>query len=649
VAPPRIADQVGRVLGGRFRLVAPIGTGASAHVYVAEDVKLGRRVAVKVLHPALAQDETFLRRFRAEAQAVAALRHPHVMQVFDWGEDDDGPYLILEYLSGGSLRDLLDRGHRLSPSQALLVGLHAAEALDYAHRRGLVHRDIKPANLLFDDEARLVIADFGLARALAEAAWTEPAGAIVGSARYASPEQARGSRVDGKADVYSLALVLVEAVTGSVPFAADTTIATLMARLDQDLAAPAAFGPMAAAIEGAGRALPDDRIDAAEFTRRLNAAAVHLSRPDPLPLRAADDDSGRARQERAVFDGDITILPPPAPAPVPGAAPADASPAGPHVAPPSSAVADAPAEGAGAGAAASPRRGRGRRVLLVLASLVVAAAIAGGAFAASVAARPKHAVPDLHARMVVDARAAVHNDHFTITESGRVNDEDVPAGAVVRQSPAAGGRAREGTAISVVVSKGPVLRTVPDLTGKTVPEVAALLTDRRLVLQQHDEFSDAIAAGVVSGWAPKGDVPRDSVVAVTFSKGKQPKQIPTLGDRLVDTWRKALEALGFRTKQDQAFSDDVPAGQVITSSPAPNDSATTDQEVTIVVSKGPDLVAVPDVSGLSVADADTELRRVGLYASAVQGSPVRTVRSSDPGAGHQVKRGAGVVLITRGG
>src|SRR4051794_851944 len=234
----RIADQVGRVLGGRYRLLAPIGTGASAHVYTADDVRLRRRVAVKVLHAALADDEAFLRRFRAEAEAVATLRHPNIMNVYDHGEDDGSPYLVLELLGGGSLRAMLDRGHRLTPSQALLVGMDAARALDHAHRRGLVHRDIKPANLLFDDEGRLCIADFGLARALAEAAWTEPAGAVLGTARYASPEQVQGSSVDGKADVYALALVLIEAVTGQVPFAADTTIATLMARLNTPLEVP---------------------------------------------------------------------------------------------------------------------------------------------------------------------------------------------------------------------------------------------------------------------------------------------------------------------------------------------------------------------------------------------------------------------------
>ena len=198
--------EVGRVLGQRYRIVAPIGMGASAQVFLADDARLRRRVAVKMLHEALAGDADFLRRFRAEARSAAALSHPNVVAVYDWG-DDEVAFIVTEYLAGGSLRALLDSGELLSPGQALLVGLEAARALDYAHRRGFVHRDIKPANLLFGEEGRLRVADFGLARALAEAAWTEPQGAVLGTARYASPELATGEQLTGKADVYSLALV----------------------------------------------------------------------------------------------------------------------------------------------------------------------------------------------------------------------------------------------------------------------------------------------------------------------------------------------------------------------------------------------------------------------------------------------------------
>src|SRR5271167_2224584 len=156
---PSITDSIGRVLGDRYRLVSALGTGASSHVYVADDVSLHRRVAIKVLHPSLTGDASFLRRFRAEARAVAALNHPNILKVYDWGEDGDAPYLVLEYLSGGSLRQVLDAASPLAPEQAVAIGIEAAAGLEYAHRRGLVHRDIKPANLLFDDDARLRIAD----------------------------------------------------------------------------------------------------------------------------------------------------------------------------------------------------------------------------------------------------------------------------------------------------------------------------------------------------------------------------------------------------------------------------------------------------------------------------------------------------------
>ncbi|MEL7208692.1 MAG: protein kinase, partial [Actinomycetota bacterium] len=165
MALTRMTDQIGRVLGGRYRLLAPIGAGASAQVFLAEDVRLRRRVAVKVLHDVLAEDEAFLKRLRAEARAVAQLRHPGILAVYDWSGGDDLPYLVSEFLGGGSLRAMLDQGSRLTPAQALLVGLETARALDHAHRRGFVHRDITPPNLLFDDDGRLVVADFGIARA----------------------------------------------------------------------------------------------------------------------------------------------------------------------------------------------------------------------------------------------------------------------------------------------------------------------------------------------------------------------------------------------------------------------------------------------------------------------------------------------------
>src|SRR4051812_25385379 len=282
-------DLAGRVLAGRYRLLVPIGTGASGRVYAAEDVRLARRVAVKVLHSALAEDAGFLRRFRAEAQVAASLHHPHIMAVYDWGEDEQ-PFMGVELLEGGSLRTMLDRGNALSGAQAARIGRDVAAALDYAHSRGIVHRDVKPANLLFDEHGNVRIADFGLARALAEASWTEPAGAVFGTARYASPEQARGVQLDARSDLYSLALVLIESVTGRLPFAADTAIGMLAARTQRPLLAPEELGPLVPVIERAGHIEPEERYpDAATMGAALSDAADTLPRPAPLVLAGMRD------------------------------------------------------------------------------------------------------------------------------------------------------------------------------------------------------------------------------------------------------------------------------------------------------------------------------------------------------------------------
>ena len=267
----------------------PIGTGASGRVYVADDQRLRRRVAVKVLHAALADDAAFLRRFRAEAQLAASLRHANIVTVYDWGEDEM-PFMVLELLEGGSLRSMLDQGTVLTVAQAARVGRDVASALEYAHARDVLHRDVKPANLLFDEHGVVRVADFGLARALAEASWTEPAGGMLGTARYASPEQASGLQLDARSDLYCLALVLVESVTGRVPFAADTTIGMLTARTQRPLIAPEELGPLGAVIDRAGRISPDDRYpDAGTMRQALADVGESLPPPGPLVLAGMVD------------------------------------------------------------------------------------------------------------------------------------------------------------------------------------------------------------------------------------------------------------------------------------------------------------------------------------------------------------------------
>ena len=293
---------LGRVLHGRYRLEAGIGSGASADVYRALDLELDRRVAVKLVHPGLASDERFLRHFQGEARAVAALNHPYIVQIHDWGRDEGQPFLVLEYLSGGSLRDLLASGTRLSPADVTSIGAHTARALEFAHSKGIVHRDIKPANLLFDEAGDVHITDFGLARAMADATWTEHVGMVFGTARYASPEQASGENIGTKSDVYSLAIVCYEALVGEAPFVADTPLAMLMARTRQTLPAAPQLGPLSDALRSATAIDPNDRIDAGELARELEDVALAL----PVPNVAG---ALRRREPRTRFRCGVRWIP----------------------------------------------------------------------------------------------------------------------------------------------------------------------------------------------------------------------------------------------------------------------------------------------------------------------------------------------------
>ena len=276
------------MIGGRYEVTRTVAAGANTLIAAATDTELDRPVTVKLVRPELSESEDFRRRFRAEMERIVGVSHPNIGAIYDWGEQRIGKratvYVIGESLTGGSLRDLFDRGRLLTPSQALMVGLDACRGLDFAHQNGLVHTELTPSKLVFGDDRRLRIVDFGLARILGEEEWREPSRVATHVARYASPEQAQGLDVDGKTDVYSLALILIEAVTGSVPFAAESTVATLAARVGRLMPVDADLGPLASVLEHAGRPEPAERSTAAQFGRALVQAAPKMTRPAPIPM-----------------------------------------------------------------------------------------------------------------------------------------------------------------------------------------------------------------------------------------------------------------------------------------------------------------------------------------------------------------------------
>ncbi len=294
---------VGRVLGERYRITRVVSAGANTVIADAEDPELGRPVTIKLVRPEWAESPEFRHRFARTMKAMTTLSHPNIAAVYDWGEEQIGrrttAYGVVEYLAGGSLRDLFDRGRLLDPSQALMVGLEACRGLDFAHHKGLVHTELTPSKLVFGDDRRLRIVDFGLARLLGAHDWSEPATVATHVARYCSPEQALAQPVDGKTDVYSLALILAEAVTGTVPFAARSTVATLSARIGRLMPVSADLGPLASVLERAGRPEPAERSTASELGRALVGAAEKLPRPAPIPIIVTsvfDDDPSKLRR-----------------------------------------------------------------------------------------------------------------------------------------------------------------------------------------------------------------------------------------------------------------------------------------------------------------------------------------------------------------
>lgn len=619
------SDLPGRVLAGRYLLHGAIGTGASGRVYVADDQRLRRRVAVKVLHAALADDTAFLRRFRAEAQLAASLHHSNIVTVYDWGEDDV-PFMVLELLEGGSLRSMLDQNTPLTVSQAARVGRDVASALEYAHARDVLHRDVKPANLLFDEHGIVRVADFGLARALAEASWTEPAGGMLGTARYASPEQAMGAQLDARSDLYALALVLVEAVTGRVPFASDTTIGMLTARTQKALRAPDELGPLGAVIDRAGGLNPEDRYPDAGTMRQALAdvgdalpppgalvLAGMLDQADPHPTRVAAPVSSAS----PLFDQDATelTLAPTVKLPV-----------------------------------RNNKAQRRRMVPFVVAIvLLVTVALAASAFA-RVSGATTVAVPGLVGRTEAAAEALAQENGLSIGTIAHQASSD-PKDVVVIQSPAPG-RFTSGRKVNLVVSTGPAKVAVPAIQGKAWSTAQKQLDVIGFAYRTTTDYSNTIPSGnVITVGPPAGKrVAPDAELVVVLSKGHEPVNVPDLKGKTFKQASDALRALGLKPlKGSDVFNNDVPKGKVVQTAPVAGQDAPFGSEVTIKLSRGPIMTTVPFLKGLSLAEAQGRLDAAHLEFSingSVRGGEV--VVDQNPAGGRRVPLETTTVELTFG-
>jgi beta-lactam-binding protein with PASTA domain len=643
----------GRVVAGRYQLGPRRGSGVDAAVFDAFDLVEHRVVAIKVVHPDLSAGEGFERAFRMAAEQGAAIKHPNIAEIYDWGadiwNDRKAMYVIVEHLGGGSLREYLDRGRTLSPSQALMVGLEACKALDVIHRHGLVHGDIRPSTLVFGDEGRLRITDVGLANVVGEALWTDRAHVSNALAMYAAPELAESGRRGPRGDVYSLCLTMLESMSGTVPFAGDSTVATLSNRIDRLMPVSADLGPLAAVLERAGRPLPDDRYSAAEFGRALVQAAEKLPRPAPINL----PNSG------LFGDASGAIARPPLPPPAPAAEPTESValvtteyvPTNEEM---TSAGGGPPAEAV----VAKPRRRR-RWLAWIVPVLLVLAAVAGGvAYFVTRDQTQTFVVPNLVGLTEAEALNQVSGYNWDTVVTREASDT-VATGIVIRTQPGESASLDENQSFQLVVSTGPAPRPLPDLVGMTLDEATASLTSLDLVLQQSDPvFDETIPAGIVVSWMvpdqpglKAGDtVTPKTTVAVVLSAGPQPRVVPNVTGMTIDQATTTLAEQSLVLLQLEPEFDNsgaVAAGLIIRQDLPPDTTVDRGAVISVVVSKGQDLVAVPSLGNLTLQQATDTLTAAGLTVGTVTGNTAgilvaASYQGVDVQVGQQLLRGTAI-------
>ncbi len=615
----------GRVVAGRYQLGPRRGSGVDAAVFDAFDLVEQCVVAIKVVHPDLSSGEGFERAFRLAAEQGASIKHPNIAEIYDWGadvwNDRKAMYVIVEHLGGGSLREYLDRGRVLSPSQALMVGLEACKALDVVHRHGLVHGDIRPSTLVFGDDERLRITDVGLANVVGEALWTDRAHVSNALAMYAPPELAEYGRRGPKGDVYSLCLTLLESMSGSVPFAGDSTVATLSNRIGRLMPVSADLGPLAAVLERAGRPLPDDRYSAAEFGRALVQAAEKLPRPAPISLPNMGlfgDASGAITRP---------TLPPPAPVAKQPEAPPPVTtvyvPTHDEMVPP-------PAKPVPAELIDDVPERRGGWLKWMLPVLLIIAAAAGGVWYVVTRDQTRtYQVPPLAGLAEAEALNQISEFDWDTVVTREASD-DIPTGIVIRTQPGEATSLEENQPFQLVVSTGPAPRPLPDLVGLTLEQATASLSELSLVLQVADPvFDESVPEGTVISWmVPEqpglkagNTVTPNTTIAVVLSAGPRQRVVPDLTGLTIEAATAALDPEGLVLIQfAPEFSNSVEVGLIVRQDLPAGTSVDRGAVISVAVSKGPDLVAVPPLGNLTLQQATDTLAAAGLAVGTVTGN-----------------------------
>ena len=559
-------------LGGRYDVGQVIGRGGMAEVYEGTDRRLNRRVAIKVLRPDLARDPMFQERFRREAQSAAGLNHPNIVAIYDTGEDvltDSGnqvsiPYIVMEYVEGLTLRQALNNGPRLLPERALEVIAGVLAALDYAHRHGIVHRDIKPANIMIDANGDAKVMDFGIARAMSDAATSVTAtSAVMGTAQYLSPEQARGELVDARSDIYSSGCVLYELLTGVTPFSGESPVAIAYQHVNEPPKPPSSLDAsipvnLDSITLGALAKAPSNRYQtAAEMRSDVERAIAGM----PVLARA---------------DSATTVIPVSSPA-VPVAA-----------------------EVRGDMANSSNKKSSRKKLLLGVVSTLISAVlifvIGNQIFGSS---SDMVTVPNVKSKTVDEAMISLSEVGLVVGEVTPQADDNVPKGEIIGQDPASGELIEVGQAVNLIVSAGKDQVSVPDLVSlPTIEDARSALTDAKLLLGRVTPVDSDKPEGTIIEQDPVANsmVEVGTLVNVTVSNGKIP--VPDVVGKNETQAKNTLLNAGFLVDIVREASGTIAVGTVISQSPDSKELALKGSIVTLTVASAPIAVLCPDGSSV---------------------------------------------------
>jgi eukaryotic-like serine/threonine-protein kinase len=560
MSPTRVERDT--IIDGRYRVLKRIGSGGMAEVYCAEDQQLGRRVALKLLHRRFADDEQFVERFRREASSAAGLSHPNIVGIFDRGEWDGTYYIAMEFVEGRTLKDIVRERGAAPPEAAADITLQILRAARFAHKRGIVHRDIKPHNVLIDNEGRVRVTDFGIARA-GVSDMTET-GSVMGTAQYLSPEQAQGKPVDARSDLYSGGIVLYELLTGRVPFDAESPVSVALMQVSEPPVPPMEVNP--------------------EVPPALDA----------VTLRAMEKDPGRRYQDADEF---IAALESARKAPM-------------EILPPPPVVVEEVVE-----------EEAGRRWWPWVIALLALLAIGIGLY---LLLRPEQlTVPSVVGLRSATASQILKDRGFEV-EVVNVANPDVERDQVAAQDPRPNTEAPEGSVVEITVSTGPGEAPVPTVAGLPRKEAEAQLRDAGFEPRVEKAFSDTVPKGRVIETTPPGGttIDRGSTVILQVSRGREQAEVPDVVGQSEANARSAIEGAGLRVGKVTEEASEEESGTVIEQTPAAGESVDRGDAVDLVVARG---VPVPDVVDSTEEEATATLKDAGFEVR------VREQTVTDPG------------------